>query len=564
MTRLATLLLAAAGALLSACPSSTPCNTVRDCLSSQRCVNRECIEPSASASAVGEACRGTADCQSGLACQTADQGYAGGFCSVTCTSSSTCAPAACTPVASVSLCTPTCTSDTQCRQGYGCCPTLGNVCVPLGACTPASCQRPVVASALPAGQVNHIGLRKVGDEVIFNVPANTGSVTIVQQAQLATLTVIYKNSEIDNSAVPLRINTPGGAEIYNDATFSPPSSPDGGVDSSDAGAFYGGSTPSTAAFTFPNTSAGLAAGVQAGDWKFVVNDYAYECTFLQGCNDGGTAENTYDVSVVTRAAPGTVMDVAFSIATDAFTEANAATDPSVQRMVQTYKDIFGQVGIGVNAVFHDLSATDKARFGTNISATESGPCSELNQMFTLSGAHPGNTMNVFLVGGLRDASGTAGGTIVGIDGTIPGPSSYNGTVNSGAVVNAADLFAKASPTSCSGARNIGGCGADKVAYIAAHESGHFLGLFHTTEQEGADFDPLNDTPKCPCLNCSSDRSICGSTGPGAPFITADRCVSLPSCGGGDNLMFWFLQSGVSAGTLSTQQSQLIRLNPLVH
>ena len=29
-------------------------------------------------------------------------------------------------------------------------------------------------------------------------------------------------------------------------------------------------------------------------------------------------------------------------------------------------------------------------------------------------------------------------------------------------------------------------------------------------------------------------------------------------------MFWFLQSGVSAGRLSSQQSQVMRLNPTVH
>ena len=563
MTRLATLLFAA-GAFLAGCPGSTPCTVVRDCPSAQRCLNKECVDPGGSPpSALGEACRTTTDCSSGLTCETLDQGFAGGFCSAACTDSSTCKPGACTPLASASLCTPSCTSDQQCRQGYGCCASLGNVCVPLAACTPASCSRPVVASALP-GQVQAFGTHKVGDTITFTVPPNTGSFTILQQAQLATLTVVYKGSEIDNSAVPLKIVMPDGGVVYDDATFNPPSSTDGGVDSSGAYAYYGGGTPSTAAFTLPNTSASLAQGVPAGDWKFVVNDYANECTFLSGCSDGGTAENTYDVSVVTRQAPGATMDVAFYIVTDAFSEANAGTDPSVQRMVKTYQDIFlNKAGITVNAVFHDVSAADKARFGTNISVTQSGPCAELSQMFTLSGAHPGNTMNVFLVQGLRDANGTSGGTVVGIDGTIPGPSSYNGTVQSGAVVSAADLFKKATGTSCSGGMNLGGCGADSVAYIAAHESGHFLGLFHTTEQQGDVFDTLSDTPKCPCLNCSSlsDRPSCGTS---SPFITADRCVVSASCGGGDDLMFWFLQPGVSAGTLSPQQAQVMRLNPLVH
>jgi hypothetical protein len=112
--------------------------------------------------------------------------------------------------------------------------------------------------------------------------------------------------------------------------------------------------------------------------------------------------------------------------------------------------------------------------------------------------------------------------------------------------------------------NIGGCGPDEVAFIGAHETGHFLGLFHTTEQEGADFDPLTDTPKCPCLNCASaiDLPKCTSSSP--PLVTAGRCNVSSSCGGGDNLMFWLLSPGVSRGTLSAQQIQVMRLNAAVH
>ena len=36
-----------------------------------------------------------------------------------------------------------------------------------------------------------------------------------------------------------------------------------------------------------------------------------------------------------------------------------------------------------------------------------------------------------------------------------------------------------------------------LAETIAHESGHFLGLFHTSESNGKLFDPLSDTPECP-------------------------------------------------------------------
>jgi hypothetical protein len=527
------------------------------------------VDPGSSPSLLGEACRSNADCTTGLSCSSISQGYPGGYCTSACTSPSSCGDALCTPIGTDTVCAPTCTSDTQCRQGYGCCATLADVCVPLGACTPAACRRPVETSALSAG-VQPFGLKRVNDVVTFPVPTNTGSVTIMQQAQLANLTVIYQNQVIDNSAVPLTITRPDGTLAYDDNADAGISSPDGSTDPSGNYAFYGGATPNTAAFTFPNTSASLSAGVPAGDWKFVVNDYANECTFLSGCNDGGTSGNLYDVTVVTRPLPGgSTVQVAFyivgemtTIAGAPFRASNATTDPGVQRMVQTFQALLANAGITANVVFFDVAATDRARFGTNINAQTTGPCDELSQMFTLSGDHPGNTMNVFLVQSLRAADVNGSITVVGIDGTIPGPSSFNGTVHSGAVVSATDLFTGL--PNCPGATAplAPGCGPDKVAYIAAHETGHFLGLFHTTEQEGADFDPISDTAKCPCTTCATtaERAQCGTGNP--PLITNDRCLSSP-CGGGDNLMFWFLQAGTSRGTISPHQAQVMKLNPLL-
>jgi len=572
VTRLATLVLA--GALMAACSSTDSCRVPRDCPVAQRCTNGTCVDPGGTPGALGESCRTTADCGAGLSCSAVTDGYPGGFCTAACTSSSTCGMGACTPVGTAQLCTPTCTTDSQCRQGYLCCAYLGDACVPSPYCIPPACMRPVKGSTLAPAQVVQFGTKKVGDEVSFTVLPNTGSITIVQQAQVAGLTVVYKNSVIDNSAVPLTITKPDGGLAYDDldAGAGAVSSPDGGIDPSGEYAFYGGGTPTTAAFTIPNTSASLAEGVPEGTWKFVVNDYANECTFVSGCNDGGTTLDMYEVSVLTRpVAPSANLQVAFYIVgamTNPITQlplnaSNAASDPYVQQMVTTFQTFLSRAGITASATYYDVSSTDQARFGTNISADVTGPCSELSQMFTLSSTHPGNTMNLFLVQSLRSSS-TGGNTVVGIDGTIPGPSSMNGTVFSGAVVSAADLYA-GSLANCGSTPDMARCGPDRVAYIGAHETGHFLGLFHTTEAEGADFDPLTDTLKCPCTACASptDRPKCGSTAVSAPNISADRCISAPACGGGDNLMFWLLQAGISLGNLSPQQGQVMRLNPLV-
>jgi hypothetical protein len=468
-------------------------------------------------------------------------------------------------------------SDSNCEP----CAALGNTCVPPGACTPASCERPIVTSALPAAQVQAFGVHKVGTQVTFTVPPDAGSVTIVQQAKVAGLNVVYRNQVLDNSAVPLTVTFPNGQLAYDDNVDAGTPSPDGGEDPSGQYAFYGGGTPNTGAFTIPNTSRSLDGGIPAipaGSWKFVVNDYAYECAaVVSGCNDGGSTDSEYDVTVVTRPLPsGNVMDVAFYIVGDVQTlsgaplrAANAPNDPNVKRMVQTFTSLMAGAGIAVNVQFFDVSDAARTRFGEgNLNVDSTGPCDEMNQMFTLSSVNAGNHMNLFLVRGITATTTSGGEQVVGVDGTIPGPSSFNGTVQSGAVVSMADVFATSSRSCPIGPYDLCQSGADEVAFIAAHETGHFLGLFHTTEREGADFDPLSDTRKCPCTACASttDRPKCGNYGTNSPTLLPNQCVSAAggSCGGGDNLMFWFLQPGVSAGTLTAQQAQVMGFNPLVH
>ena len=550
---------------------------MHDCAVSERCVNKECSGPTAGTGLVGDSCNADGDCTSGLACNPLAIGFPSGYCSADCSASGTCASGGqCTTLSSGSkVCASTCAADADCRKDYVCCATEGNVCVPSASCTPAACTRPVVASALPAAQVIPLGTHKVGDTVSFDVPANTGSITIVHQAKIAGLTVESGGNLFDNSAVPLTIHKPDNSIAYDD-TVSATSSPDGGTDMSGQYAMFGGGQGSTAAFTIPNTSASLSQGVPAGTWKFVVNDYANECgSGVVGCSDGGSTDDTYDVSVLVRPLPGgTALNVNFYIVADVnipgtstpLSASNAASNASVKRMVSTFKSIYSGAGVtSVNVNFYDVPAAARAEYGTNVSADETGPCDLLDQMFTLSGANPANSINLFLVQSIRQSStNTNAGTVVGVDGSIPGPATLSGTVHSGAAVSLADLFSSVL-NGCGGPVNLGGCGADRTAYIAAHETGHFLGLFHTTEMEGSDFDPLGDTAKCPCLPCaaSSDQSKCGqSSAFGQALVPADRCTGT-TCGGGDNLMFWLLDDAVSQGKLTAQQGKVIQLNPAV-
>lgn len=469
-----------------------------------------------------------------------------------------------------------CTSGADCSSGLVCCVSLGNTCAAAANCPPATCQRPVTGTASTAQVILH-ETHNVGDFVKFTVPANTGSVSILQQAKVSTLQVQANGSTFENSAVPITITGPAGQKIFN-VNDSYPSSPDGGTDPSGAYALFGGGQASTAAFTIPNTTYSLNAGVPGGDWNMQVSDYAYLCSSPSGgCTSGGSTIGSYDVTVLARPLPAASeaarLDVNVYIVANSgttsqalFTATSAKADPSVQRFVSSFQSLFAAAGVGINAnvAFFDVSDANRARFGTNINAALTGPCDELDQMFLLSSTNSGNAVNLFLVQGIQPGSTSSGsGIVVGIDGSIPGPSTLNGTVHSGAVISAADLYAGQS--GCGGKVNPGACGADRVAYIAAHETGHFLGLFHTTEMEGADFDPLTDTGKCPCLPCAlpSDQPSC-TTAHNKQLVTAQQCTVSSTCSGGDNLMFWLLQTPYSTGALTPQQAKVMRLNPAVH
>jgi hypothetical protein len=443
---------------------------------------------------------------------------------------------------------------------------------------PANCTLPdPQPSALPPGQVQELGTHNVGDPVPFTVPANTGSVSIVQQAAgKVPLQVVLSQSgglTVDNSAVPLRLHFPDGGVAYDDfAAINP--GPDKAIDPSNLYIEFSQDTPVAAAMTFPNTATSLAVGVPAGTWSMIVGDFSYECTVGLGCSDGGTNLDKYDVKVLTRPLPpGTNLDVNFYIIGAAtnpltntpFTAASAPHDLTVQRMVSTYKSFFTAAGITVrNVNFIDATASQRSQFAhISVGAdTGQGPCDQLDQMFLISTGQSGATMNLFLVNDITDSSQQGGAQTVGIDGTIPGPATFAGTVHSGAAVAMTDLFA---PSSCPPAPNFATCGPDRVAYISAHESGHFLGMFHTTEMNGDLVDPLNDTAKCVCTTCATDTTNCGSQTGNAPVLFAASCNGAHggACGGADNLMFWLFDEAFSQGNLTAQQGQVMRLNPLV-
>jgi hypothetical protein len=579
---------------------ATECSAQSDCRSGYTCCPglgacvpaANCPPQSRPASAdLGLACG--AGCLPGEICAgNPNPEFPGGACTAACNPNdqSTCpANGKCVSTSTGSFCFPLCAGgcsaplsscvDGACRAPGGspaCTPpgtpmvVLGGVSGPAtapGACDPAHAA-PVGTPALAA---QNLGTQSVGSVVTFSVPAGAGSLSILSQGAnvpVSSITLGTANPQVfPNSVVPSLVRNPSNSLVYDDTAQTP-------ADPSGNEIFYGGLSPFTGMMTVPNTSAsllhaGVAGGLQPGTWQFTVNDFALECTQFSNCSPNsppGTPPGTYDVQVLFKpglpAATGTV-DVAFYFIGGGITSAAAAQkSQAFNRMLQTLGTFYANAGLCLGKVtLYDVPMWAQTQFGGMINADDESPCGNLAQMFTLSA--PGNQINFFFVNGFKSSTGT-GLNVVGIDGTIPGPSSLGGNVSSGASVNGSDLIFN---IGCGANIDVINCGADEIAYIVAHEGGHFMGLYHVTEQTGDSFDPLSDTPTCACTSCAppSQQASCRTRNPTTSTPTLVRngsCLRPPSCGGGDNLMFWLLDS-TSSGALSPHQGQVMRSNLVV-
>lgn len=131
---------------------------------------------------------------------------------------------------------------------------------------------------------------------------------------------------------------------------------------------------------------------------------------------------------------------------------------------------------------------------------------------------------------VQEITDDEGATILGLAGGPPGMAAVGGTSKSGVVVTTASFTSDP----------------DEVARIMAHEGGHFLGLFHTTEKDGSSFDPLDDTPEC-----TTDTDGNGT-------YSTNECAGT----GAENVMWW-AASADSVG-MSADQGWVVARSPATY
>lgn len=247
----------------------------------------------------------------------------------------------------------------------------------------------------------------------------------------------------------------------------------------------------------------------------------------------GSKVTSVDVSALVKTpssaalTSGTLNANLFFVGVPGLTAASAPGNANFQTVLSKVNTIYAQIGVQLgNLTYIDVTGQDAIAY-TNLADAD------LGTMMKLSG-HPqasDGAINLFFVQSI--VGGSLGGYIIlGESAGIPGVP-VRGSSGSGAGVTMADFPANL----------------DEIAETIAHESGHWLGLFHTTESNGQSFDPLPDTPQCPAATFDLNHDN---------IVDATECAAVD----GTNLMFWSSQS--LTPVLTPNQKFVFMNHPLVN
>lgn len=223
-----------------------------------------------------------------------------------------------------------------------------------------------------------------------------------------------------------------------------------------------------------------------GTYKVVVGSYDVAAT-QSGFVTEPHEEPVHVALLVRRAAArptqGTLdLSLWFTGASD-LTATNAPDDAALQAALGVMRSAYAAQGVDVGDVrYVDL---DDASLRTVVLTPDTCEGGDLDTLLTKSGDGEANTVNLFFVERFQCVIGGAfdlGQMIGGISGGIPGIPYAQGTTHSG--VAASTVFLADNP--------------DTFAVVVAHETAHFLGLYHTQENNvfGGDpiYDNISDTP----------------------------------------------------------------------
>lgn len=284
-------------------------------------------------------------------------------------------------------------------------------------------------------------------------------------------------------------------------------------------------TRSPYAFLFPN----------APDLPLEPGVYQAEVTAGRLAEEGvrvtpAAQDLTVSVDVTLRRAADApergAIDLVVWLATPELDAQAARADADLTDAFATMRDIYRRAGVDIAHVdFRDLDGAD--------ASTVNG-LDELAGLFAR--LHAGKALPLVLVSSIELGPGR---TVLGRTSGIPGPPPREELSRTGGVAIALDAMV---------------VGPVRFGAMLAHEVGHYLGLGHTTEQDGSAHDPIADTPECPASRATR------SGADGTPILSAEDCLDRD----GENLMFYTPpRSDLDQTVLTDGQSWVLVRNPAV-
>lgn len=458
------------------------------CPDGQSCgADGACVEGSAGPGPIGAFCRGDGDCDSG----DCDAAQPNGYCTSGCGS--------CAGVCVEGACKAACDAEADCRFGYLC---EGGACV--AACrSDADCAGDDVcdtgsgrcrARSTGNGQVVDFKTQTLtvtdngSEQVVFTVPDN------------AVSAVVHASDGGQELIALWQVFAPGDTLVF-DIT-----------------------DPVNSRFGLLPTATNFSALLPPGPvFNFVPG--TYKVSLLR--ESGSASTNVRIFGKVMNGFPDRqTLDLVLTfVGAPEGLDANAAkSDGAFQQAMGVFTNLYGQLGIDLGTIVYEDLASGASALRTIDSVD--GPNNELGQLFSKSRA-AGQGINFFFVQEI--VGGDEGFIILGIAGGIPGPPAIQGTPHSGVALTMMGF--RDSPT--------------VLGQTMAHEGGHYLGLFHTSESGGTSHDPLPDTPQC---KASNDSDFDG-------YVTTQECAGK----GAENFMFWLASD--RANQVSPEQGRVLRRNP---
>jgi hypothetical protein len=461
-----------------------------ECGSDQHCEGTRgvCRSDAPSSGTIGATCTSTAECSSGEAdCYEDFDGFPAGTCSSDCNAATGCPDDGVCIVTNVSgdgRCFAGCSTDANCRDGYNCIArdgtspvclppcTMWNTCYTGEHCDSAS-GRCFPAKTVGGGEAGVVSTINVGTFSGTESGGPEGDFTIPEN-----LVSVMLVGQSDNPSAQVALATMGGPDQQLFDIRTPYSWPLQVYP-------YG---EGAAAVLIPNSpSFHLAPGDYYGSFY-------------------SSPDSSIAVSLVTKTASGPLtggkIDLNLWFATSHLSATSAPGNEYLQEVLAEVRRRWAAAGLAMGEVsYFDVPDGESYRHITE---------DDVGTLCRTSSGAAADRLNWYFVDSIDSAQRY--GTTLGIASGIPG-APIRGSGISGVVISLVDW----------------GNRPKTLAATTVHETGHWLGLFHTSERDGLHFDPLDDTPRCPIERDHDGNGL----------VEAWECFFQDA----NNVMFWLSDTG---------------------